>query len=107
MDAVFKALADSTRREILDGLMAHEGQTLKSICQRTDMSRQGVAKHVGILENAGLVVIYARGREKLHYLNPVPIQQIAERWIDKYAQSNVAAMTALKSALENQENKHV
>ena len=106
MDAVFKALADPTRRQILDGLMAHEGQTLKVLCELTEMSRQGVSKHIAILEAAGLIVIQPRGREKLHFLNPVPIQQIAERWIDKYARHKAAALTALKFALENQETDH-
>ena len=102
MDDVFKALADPTRREILDALMQDNGQTLKSICQVTDMSRQGVSKHLGILESAGLVAVHRQGREKLHYLNPVPIQQIAERWIDKYAKAKLGAITALKASLENE-----
>ena len=102
MDEVFKALADPTRRRILDELMAHPASTLKAICQLTEMTRQGVSKHLGILEAAGLVVSQRRGREKLHYLNPVPVQQIAERWIDKYAHNNLAALTALKAAVEGQ-----
>ena len=101
MDEVFKALADPTRRTILDALRADDGQSLRSICTGTEMSRQGVSKHMSILQAAGLVLVHRRGREKLHYLNPVPIQQIAERWIDKYAASRLSALTALQSSIES------
>ena len=84
MDAVFKALADPTRRQVLDSLRARNGQTLSELCERADMTRQAVTKHLAILEAANLVVSQKRGREKLHYLNPVPINDIAERWIDKF-----------------------
>src|SRR3979411_1176782 len=84
MDAVFKALADASRRKLLDQLHASNGQTLGDLCQHLDMSRQAVTKHLGLLQKADLIVHIWRGREKLHYLNPVPLQQIAERWIDKY-----------------------
>lgn len=100
MDAVFKALADEGRRRLLDRLHARNGQTLNELCEEMDMSRQAVAKHLGILEEANLVVIQWRGREKLHYLNPVPINEIAERWIGKYERTRLAALSALKQALE-------
>lgn len=102
MDAVFKALADRHRRAILDRLFQQDGRTLQELCASVEMTRQGVSKHLAILENAGLVVTEFRGREKLHYLNPVPIQQVAERWIGKYARARVAAVTALKRALEGE-----
>src|SRR5262245_9496919 len=84
MDDVFRALADSSRRELLDRLYAQNGQTLNELCARLAMTRQAVSKHLGILEGANLVATVKRGREKLHYLNPVPIHEIAERWIGKY-----------------------
>ena len=84
MDQVFKALADASRRELLDRLRADNGQTLNELCARLDMTRQAVSKHLGILEEANLVATVKRGREKLHYLNPVPIHDIAERWIGKF-----------------------
>ncbi|HEY5048449.1 MAG TPA: helix-turn-helix transcriptional regulator [Rhizomicrobium sp.] len=83
-DAVFKALADPTRRRLLDASRARNGQTLGELCRHADMTRQAVTKHFGILEDASLVATERRGREKLHYLNAVPIHDIAERWLDKF-----------------------
>jgi DNA-binding transcriptional ArsR family regulator len=100
MDAVFKALADESRRELLDRLRAENGQTLGELCTRLDMSRQAVSKHLAILEAANLVAIVWRGREKLHYLNPVPIHEIAERWIGKFERSRLQALSELKKGLE-------
>jgi len=100
MDAVFKALADPTRRRLLDSLRARNGQTLSELCACGDMTRQAVAKHLAILEAANLVVAQKRGREKLHYLNPVPIGDIATRWIGKYERSRLGALADLKSQLE-------
>jgi DNA-binding transcriptional ArsR family regulator len=87
MDAVFKALADASRRELLDRLRADNGQTLNDLCAHLAMTRQAVSKHLGLLEDANLVVAVKRGREKLHYLNPVPIHEIGERWIWKFERS--------------------
>jgi DNA-binding transcriptional ArsR family regulator len=103
MDDVFKALADPTRRELLDRLRAENGQTLGELCGRLDMSRQAVTKHRALLEAANLVSTVRRGREKLHYLNPVPIGEIYDRWIGKYEKSRVAALADLKRALENKD----
>jgi DNA-binding transcriptional ArsR family regulator len=89
MDKVFKALADASRRKLLDRLYAENGQTLNELCQRLDMTRQAVSKHLALLEDANLVATVRRGREKLHYLNPVPINEIAERWIGKYERPQV------------------
>jgi len=100
MDQVFKALADASRRELLDRLRADNGQTLSELCACLDMTRQAVSKHLGILEEANLVVTAKRGREKLHYLNPVPIYDIAERWIGKYERHRLQAMSELKKGLE-------
>ncbi|HLI22246.1 MAG TPA: helix-turn-helix transcriptional regulator [Stellaceae bacterium] len=100
MDAVFKALADPTRRRLLDRLRARNGQSLTELCERTDMTRQAVTKHLGILEAANLVVTQKQGREKLHYLNPVPINEIAERWIGKYERPRLHALANLKRQLE-------
>ena len=100
MDRVFKALADESRRELLDRLFADNGQTLSDLCARLDMTRQAVSKHLVLLEQANLVVTLRRGREKLHYLNPVPIHEIAERWIGKFERSRLAALSDLKKALE-------
>jgi DNA-binding transcriptional ArsR family regulator len=99
-DDVFKALADASRRELLDRLNARNGQTLQELCAGLDMARQSVSKHLAVLEAAGLVVIVWRGREKLHYLNPAPINDIAERWIKQYDRSRVRALADLKEALE-------
>lgn len=100
IDAVFKALADTTRRTLLDRLFAENGQTLGELCERLEMSRQAVTKHLDVLEKANLVVTLRRGREKLHYINPEPIEAIAERWIGKYERRRVQALRELKRALE-------
>jgi DNA-binding transcriptional ArsR family regulator len=101
MDAVFKALADASRRELLDRLRADNGQTLNELCARLAMTRQAVSKHLAILEEANLVATVKRGREKLHYLNPVPIHEIGERWIGKFEHSRLRALSDLKQALES------
>jgi DNA-binding transcriptional ArsR family regulator len=101
MDQVFKALADGSRRELLDRLFADNGQTLGELCERLDMTRQAVSKHLAILEEANLVATVRRGREKLHYLNPVPINEIAERWIGKFERHRLRALSELKTKLEN------
>jgi DNA-binding transcriptional ArsR family regulator len=105
MDEVFKALADASRRELLDRLRAENGQTLNELCARLlqsghAMTRQAVSKHLAILEAANLVATVRRGREKLHYLNPVPIHEIADRWIGKFERSRLQALSDLKKALE-------
>jgi DNA-binding transcriptional ArsR family regulator len=100
MELVFKALADPTRRGLLDELHRSDGQTLTELEQRLPMTRFGVMKHLKLLEEANLVATRRRGREKLHYLNPVPIQQVYERWVSKYAQPVAAGLTALKRDLE-------
>ncbi len=100
MDAVFKALADPTRRSLLDELFKQDGQTLSALEARLPMTRFGVMKHLKVLEEANLVVTQRSGREKLHFLNPVPIRQIHDRWIDKYAERRVSALADLKSELE-------
>jgi DNA-binding transcriptional ArsR family regulator len=102
MDAVFKALADPTRRALLDALRARNGQTLSELSERPEMTRQAVTKHLRILEAANLVVSQKRGREKLHYLNPVPIHDIAERWIDKFERGRLQALADLKRTLERE-----
>ena len=103
MDDVFKALADPSRRMLLDSLNAHNGQTLRQLCAGLDMARQSVSKHLAVLEAAGLVTAVRRGREKLHYLNAAPISDIAERWISRYDQPRVEALADLKKALEETE----
>lgn len=106
MDAVFKALADESRRKLLDQLHRSNGQTLGELCRHLDMTRQAVTKHLLLLEAANLVVVVWRGREKLHYLNPVPIHEIAERWIGKYERQRLQALGDLKKGLEaNQPTK--
>jgi DNA-binding transcriptional ArsR family regulator len=100
MDKVFKALADTSRRELLDRLRAEHGQTLNELCGRLTMSRQAVSKHLTILEEANLVATVRQGREKLHYLNPVPIHEISERWIGKFERSRLQALSDMKKALE-------
>ena len=100
MDEVFRALADRSRRELLDRLRADNGQTLGDLCDRLNMTRQAVSKHLGILEEANLIATVKRGREKLHYLNPVPIHEIGERWIGKFERSRLQALSDMKKALE-------
>jgi DNA-binding transcriptional ArsR family regulator len=100
MDAVFKALADPVRRQLLDRLHAKNGQTLGELCEGQDMTRQAVTKHLTILEDANLVATQKRGREKLHFLNPVPIHDIADRWIGKYERTRLRALSDLKRRLE-------
>ena len=103
MDAVFKGLADESRRELLDRLRADNGQTLNELCARLAMTRQAVSKHLAILEDANLVATVRRGREKLHYLNPVPIHEIGERWIGKFERHRLAALSDMKKALEKRD----
>jgi uncharacterized protein YndB with AHSA1/START domain len=100
MDAVFKALSDPTRRSLLDELFELDGQTLSALEQRLPMTRFGVMKHLRVLEEAGLVVTRRRGREKLHFLNPVPIRLVHDRWVSKYAEPWAAGLSQLKSRLE-------
>lgn len=99
-DSVFRALADPSRRLLLDRLHANNGQTLNEMCQGLDMTRQAVAKHLGILEEANLVVVKRQGREKLHFINPVPINEIAERWIGKFDRGRLILLSNLKQTLE-------
>jgi len=103
MNAVFKALADESRRKLLDELHKNNGQTLTQLCGHLDMTRQAVTKHLALLEAANLVATVWRGREKLHFLNPVPLHEIYERWIDKYERHRLQALSDLKKGLE--ENK--
>ena len=100
MDEVFKALADPTRRSLLDSLRERDGQTLTSLEAGLPMTRFGVMKHLKVLEQAGVVVTRRRGREKLHFLNPVPIQLIHQRWVSKYAEPWASTLTGLKHQLE-------
>jgi uncharacterized protein YndB with AHSA1/START domain/DNA-binding transcriptional ArsR family regulator len=100
MDAVFRALADPSRRQLLDRLHERDGQSLASLCADLAMARQSVAKHLAVLEGAGLVTTLRRGREKLHYLNTAPIHDIADRWISRYHRGRVAALADLKRTLE-------
>jgi DNA-binding transcriptional ArsR family regulator len=102
MDKVFKALADPSRRKLLDRLHADNGQTLNELCGYLDMTRQAVTKHLALLESANLIVTTWRGREKLHYLNPVPINDIYERWIGKYERHRLRALYDLRKALEEE-----
>src|SRR5213593_1759256 len=101
MDEVFRALADPTRRSLLDELFEEDGQTLSALEQRLPMTRFGVMKHLKVLEEAGLVVTRRRGREKLHFLNPVPIRLVHDRWVSKYAELWVATLSELKNRLED------
>ena len=103
-DAVFRALADASRRQLLDRLHRRNGQTLGELCQGLDMTRQAVAKHLAILEEANLVSWERQGREKLHFINPIPINQIAERWIGKFERPRLAALAKLKRTLEGEES---
>jgi DNA-binding transcriptional ArsR family regulator len=100
-DLVFRALADPTRRHLLDRLYERDGRTLTELESELEMSRFGVMKHLRLLEEAGLVVTRREGRQKLHYLNPVPIRLIHDRWIDKYRERQVSALADLKSELED------
>jgi DNA-binding transcriptional ArsR family regulator len=99
-DRVFKALADAGRRRLLDALRVKNGQTLGELCAHLEMSRQAVSKHLKVLEEANLVATVRRGREKLHFLNPVPIRLLHDRWIDKYTERAVGALVDLKHELE-------
>ncbi len=99
-DALFKALADPSRRKLLDLLHAHDGRTLSDLCEHLDMTRQGVTQHLDLLEAASLVTTVRRGREKLHFLNPVPLQEIYERWLVKFDKPRLKALSNLKKRLE-------
>jgi DNA-binding transcriptional ArsR family regulator len=99
-DLLFKALADPSRRKLLDLLHAHDGRTLNALCEHLDMTRQGVTQHLALLEEANLVATLRRGREKLHFLNPVPLQEIHERWIAKFEKPRLKALSNLKHRLE-------
>ena len=103
MDKVFRALADASRRQLLDRLHARNGQTLSELCEGLDMTRQAVTKHLGILEAASLVITVRLGREKLHYLNPVPIHQIGKRWIRKFERDRLDALADFKRQLETRD----
>ena len=104
-EQVFTALADPTRRSLLDELFREDGQTLSMLEERFSMTRFGVMKHLNVLEEAGLVVTRRRGREKLHFLNPVPIHQIADRWISKYERTRLDALAELKKSLEGEQDE--
>jgi DNA-binding transcriptional ArsR family regulator len=99
-DIVFKALADPGRRKLLDRLHAHDGQTLSELCQHLEMTRQGVTQHLALLEAANLVAVQWRGREKLHFVNPMPLQEIYDRWIQKFERPRLKALRDLKQRLE-------
>ena len=103
MDEVFKALADASRRSLLDRLHARNGQTLIELCDDLAMTRQAVTKHLAILEDANLVATIKHGREKLHYLNPMPIHQIGERWIKKFERGKLEVLSELKRKLEKRD----
>jgi DNA-binding transcriptional ArsR family regulator len=103
-NAIFKALGDASRRELLDRLRHQNGQTLRELCVGLDMTRQAVAKHLGILRKANLVSWKREGRERLHFINPVPINQIAERWISKFEHPRLQALSRLKKNLEGKES---
>jgi DNA-binding transcriptional ArsR family regulator len=103
-DAVFRALADASRRQLLDWLHDKNGRTLGELCQGLDMTRQAVAKHLSILQEANLVSTRRRGREKLHFINPVPINEIAERWIGKFERPHLRALSELKKSLEGEDH---
>ena len=103
-DLLFKALADPSRRKLLDVLHQHDGRTLNELCEYLDMSRQGVTQHLDVLEAASLVATVRRGREKLHFLNPVPLQEIYERWISKVEKPRLKALADLKKRLEKDDD---
>jgi DNA-binding transcriptional ArsR family regulator len=100
IDKVFKALADPSRRELIDRLHAKNGQTLSELCKKLDMARQSVTQHLNLLEEANLISIQWKGRQKLHYFNPLPIHDIYERWIRKFEQQRLGALRDLKDKLE-------
>jgi DNA-binding transcriptional ArsR family regulator len=102
-DDVFRALADASRRTLLDRLHRRNGQTLNELCAGLAMTRQAVTKHLSILESANLIAVQRRGRERLHFINPVPINGIAERWISKFQRGPLRALSALKKSLEQDE----
>lgn len=104
LDALFRALADSSRRALLDRLYAQNGQTLAQLCEGLDMSRQAVTKHLAILEAANLIAVQWQGREKLHYFNPVPIHELSERWIRKYERGRLRALADLKKRLQGDDD---
>jgi DNA-binding transcriptional ArsR family regulator len=104
-DAVFRALADASRRRLLDRLHRKNGQTLGELCRGLDMTRQAVTKHLAILEEANLVSCKRQGREKLHFINPVPINAIAERWIGKFERGRLGALSQLKRKLEGEDHE--
>jgi DNA-binding transcriptional ArsR family regulator len=101
MDAVFKALATASRRKLLDELRKENGQTLSELCEHLEMTRQAATKHLVLLEKANLIAVVWRGREKLHYLNPMPLHEIYERWIGKYERHRLQALSDLKKGLES------
>jgi DNA-binding transcriptional ArsR family regulator len=101
IDKVFKALADPGRRRLLDVLHRENGQTLMALCEHMDMSRQAVTQHLQLLEEANLIAVFWQGREKLHYLNPVPLHEIYERWIEKFERSRLSALRDFKKKLES------
>ena len=105
MDAVFRALADPGRRKLLDELRKENGQALSELCKHLDMTRQAVTKHLALLEKANLIAVVWRGREKLHYLNPMPLHEIYERWIAKYKRHRLQALSDLKKGLEQKKTK--
>jgi DNA-binding transcriptional ArsR family regulator len=105
MDAVFKALADPSRRKLLDELRKENGQTLSELCEHLEMTRQAVTKHLVLLEKANLIAVVWRGREKLHYLNPMPLHEIYERWIGKYERHRLQALSDLKKGLEQNKTR--
>ncbi len=100
-DLLFKAIADPGRRKLMDRLHANDGQTLSELCTHLDMTRQGVTQHLALLETANLIAVQWRGREKLHFLNPVPLQNIYDRWIAKFERPHLKALSDLKHRLEN------
>ena len=104
MDVVFRALADASRRQLLDRLHRRNGQTMSELCEGLPMTRQAVAKHLAILEEANLVAVQWQGREKFHFINPMPIHDIAERWIGKFDRGRLAALAQLKQKLEREES---
>ncbi|HEX5068841.1 MAG TPA: helix-turn-helix domain-containing protein [Vicinamibacterales bacterium] len=104
LDRVFKALADPTRRRLLDQLHRDNGQTLTSLCEHMDMTRQAVTQHLQLLVDANLIAVIWQGREKLHYLNPVPLYEIQDRWIDKFERNRLGALRDLKRKLEEDDH---